>query len=133
VITIIALIVVGLLAGVMSAALGVGGGIVYVPALVALFGFAQHEAQGTSLAVIVPTMIVAGFVHGRAKRVDWNLVLPLALASLVGGFFGARTALALDAVLLRRMFAVLLILASLRMLAKTRRAGYEPADPVIEP
>jgi hypothetical protein len=133
VITIIALIVVGLLAGVMSAALGVGGGIVYVPALVALFGFAQHEAQGTSLAVIVPTMIVAGVVHGRARRVDWNLVLPLALASLVGGFFGARTALALDAVLLRRMFAVLLILASLRMLAKTRRAGYEPAAPLIEP
>lgn len=124
-ITILGLIVLGLAAGVLAAALGVGGGIVYVPALVAIFGFAQHEAQGTSLAVIVPTMIVAAIVHSRAKRVDWPTVVPLALASLIGGFLGARVALSLDDLLLRRMFAGFLILASLRMLAKTRRRTYE--------
>lgn len=131
-ITVVGLIVLGLVAGMLSAALGVGGGIVYVPALVAVFGFAQHEAQGTSLAVIVPTMTVAAVVHSRAKRVDWRTVVPLATASLFGGFLGARVALSLDDLLLRRMFAAFLILASLRMLSKTRRRNYE-APVVTEP
>jgi len=122
--TVVALIAVGLVAGVLAAALGVGGGIVYVPALVALFGFAQHEAQGTSLAVIVPTMVVAAFVHSRAGRVDWRTVLPLGVAAVIGGFLGARTALALDATLLRRIFAGLLVIASIRMLGRTRSAAH---------
>ena len=122
--TVAALIAVGLSAGVLSAALGVGGGIVYVPALVALFGFAQHEAQGTSLAVIVPTMVVAAYVHARAGRVDWRTVVPLGIAAVVGGFLGAQAALALDATLLRRLFAGLLVIASIRMLGRTRSAAH---------
>lgn len=122
--TAVALIAVGLAAGVLSAALGVGGGIIYVPALAALFGFAQHEAQGTSLAVIVPTMIVAAFVHGRAGRVHWPTVVPLGTAAVLGGFLGAQVALALDATLLRRLFAGLLVIASIRMLSRTRSAAY---------
>jgi len=122
--TAIALIAVGLAAGVLSAALGVGGGIVYVPALVALFGFAQHEAQGTSLAVIVPTMVVAAVVHARAGRVHWPTVVPLGIAAVIGGFLGAQAALALDATLLRRLFAALLVFASIRMLGKTRSAAH---------
>lgn len=127
--TAIALIAVGLAAGILSAALGVGGGIVYVPALVTLFAFAQHEAQGTSLAVIVPTMVVAAFVHARAGRVDWRTVVPLGIAAVIGGFLGARTALALEAPLLRKLFAGLLVIASIRMLGKTRaRAHSTPTD-----
>lgn len=122
--TAVALIAVGLVAGVLSAALGVGGGIIYVPALVALFGFAQHAAQGTSLAVIVPTMVVAAVAHGRAGRVHWPTVVPLGIAAIIGGFLGAQVALALDATLLRRLFAVLLVIASLRMLGKTRSAAH---------
>jgi hypothetical protein len=124
---IVALIAVGLAAGVLSAALGVGGGIVYVPALVTLFSFAQHEAQGTSLAVIVPTMIVAAVVHSKARRVDWHTVIALGSAAVVGGFLGASSALALDGPVLRRMFAIFLVLTSFRMLAKTRRSAHQPA------
>jgi len=123
---ILGLIVIGLLAGMLSAALGVGGGIVYVPALVTLFGFAQHEAQGSSLAVIVPTMIVAAAVHSKAKRVDWPTVIVLGAAAVVGGFLGASSALAIDGPLLRRLFAGFLVLVSIRMLAKTRRSAHAP-------
>lgn len=124
---IVALIAVGLAAGVLSASLGVGGGIVYVPALVTLFSFAQHEAQGTSLAVIVPTMIVAAVVHSKARRVDWDTVIALGSAAVVGGFLGASSALALEGPVLRRLFAIFLVLTSLRMLARTRRSAHEPA------
>lgn len=122
--TAVALIAVGLGAGLLSAALGVGGGIVYVPALVTLFAFAQHEAQGTSLAVIIPTMVVAAYVHTKAGRVDWHTVVPLGIAAVLGGLLGAGTALALEAPILRRLFAILLVLTSIRMLGKTRSRAH---------
>lgn len=122
--TVIAFIAIGLLAGGLAATLGVGGGIVYVPALVAFFSFAQHEAQGTSLVVIVPTTVVAAYIHARAKRVDWPTALLLGLGGLFGGFLGAASALQIDAPVLKRMFAVFLVLMSLRMLRKTRSASH---------
>lgn len=124
--TVVALILVGLIAGALGATLGVGGGIVYVPALVALFSFAQHEAQGTSLAVIVPSTIVAAYVHARAGRVDWKTAALLGIGGIGGGVLGARIALSLDAPLLKRMFAVFLVLAVLRMLGKTRSRAHPP-------
>lgn len=126
--TVVALIAVGLIAGTLGAMLGVGGGIVYVPALVALFSFAQHEAQGTSLAVIIPSTIVAAYVHARAGRVDWRTALLLGSGGIVGGLLGARIALSLDAPVLKRMFAVFLVLAVLRMAGKTRNRAHAPVD-----
>jgi len=123
--TILLLLLVGVLAGSIAASLGVGGGIIYVPALVALFGFAQHEAEGTSLALIIPTTIVATVVHARAGRVDWPTAGLLATGAILGGFFGARTALALDPALLQRLFGVLVAITALRMLRKTRRSAHE--------
>lgn len=120
-------IAIGLGAGILAATLGIGGGIVYVPALVALFSFAQHEAQGTSLAVIVPTAIVAAAVHARAKRVDWVMALALGAGGVIGGLLGAWSALSLDGPLLRRMFAGFLVITSLRMLKRTRRRSEEEA------
>lgn len=122
--TVIALIAVGLLAGALAASLGVGGGIVYVPALVALFSFSQHEAQGTSLAVIVPTMVLAGVIHGRAGRVDWRTALILGAGGVLGGWIGANAALSLEAPVLRRLFAVFLVLMAARMVRRTTRAAH---------
>lgn len=126
--TVVALIVIGLIAGTLGAMLGVGGGIVYVPALVALFSFAQHEAQGTSLAVIVPSTIIAAYVHARAGRVDWRTALLLGSGGILGGLLGARIALSLGAPVLKRMFAVFLALAVLRMAGKTRSRAHAPVD-----
>ena len=126
--TVIGLILIGLVAGALAASLGVGGGIVYVPALVTLFAFAQHEAQGTSLAVIIPTVLLAATIHGRAGRVDWRIAILLGSGGIIGGLLGAGTALSLEAPVLRRMFAVFLILMAIRMLRRTTRAAHHPDE-----
>jgi uncharacterized membrane protein YfcA len=110
-----ALVTLGLFAGAMAAALGLGGGIIFVPSLVVLFGFEQHIAQGTSLAVIFPTAIVATVAHARMGNVRWRLSIPIGLAGIVGAVAGAQIALQLDADLLRRMFGVFLMLLAARM------------------
>lgn len=123
--TVLLLLLVGVLAGSVAASLGVGGGIIYVPVLVAVFGLAQHEAEGTSLAVIVPSALIAAIVHSRAGRVDWRTVSLLAVGAIGGGFLGARAALALEPDLLQRLFGVLVAITALRMLRKTRRSSHE--------
>ncbi len=116
------LILTGLAAGVLAALLGVGGGVVFVPALVVLFGLEQHLAQGTSLAAIVPTTLVASLRHARRGRVDWMLAAAVAFGGIAGGLLGAELALDLAPELLRRLFVGLLMIVSIRMAAKTRRA-----------
>jgi uncharacterized membrane protein YfcA len=117
------LVVIGLAAGALAALLGIGGGIVFVPTLVTIYGFQQHLAQGTSLAVILPTAVVATIIHGRAGRVHWRLAGMLAIGGVLGGLSGAGTALALDAPVLRRMFAGFLVITALRMLRRTKRTA----------
>ena len=109
-------IIIGLGAGALSASLGVGGGVIYVPALVLFFSFDQHVAQGTSLAVIVPTALLGAIVHARAGRVVWTYAVPLGVAAIAGGLAGGWLALELGDTLLRRMFAALLAVTALRML-----------------
>jgi hypothetical protein len=119
--TVIGLIVLGLVAGAFAAALGVGGGVIFVPSLVVIFSFTQHTAQGTSLAVVVPTAIVGAMVHTRAGRVDWKLALRIAVGGVIGAVTGSRTALALDGAVLRRLFAGLLVVMAGRMLLRSLR------------
>ena len=77
---ILSLIAVGLVAGTIAAALGLGGGIIFVPTLVVLFGFEQHVAQGTSLAVIFPTAIVATIAHAKMGSVRMKIAVPIGLS-----------------------------------------------------
>lgn len=114
-------IAVGLLAGTLAASLGLGGGVVFVPALVALMSFDQHLAQGTSLAVILPTAVVGMIGHSRRGRVVWPVAGALAAAGIVAGLIGARLALKLEAVVLQRMFATLLLVLAANMVVRTYR------------
>ena len=123
--TAVILILIGLVAGSASASLGIGGGIIFVPSLVVLFDFDQHVAQGTSLAVIVPTTIIGAWVHARAGRVVWRLAIPIGLGGIVGGLAGAAIALWIDAATLQRMFAVFLLLVAVRMLRRTKASEHE--------
>jgi uncharacterized membrane protein YfcA len=112
---IVSLVVLGLCAGAIAASLGLGGGVIFVPALVVLFGFEQHIAQGTSLAVIFPTAIVATIAHTRRGNVRWRLAIPIGMAGIVGAVIGAQIALRLDPDVLRQMFGVFLMLLAVRM------------------
>lgn len=114
-IEIIGYVLVGLIAGGLASTLGIGGGVVYVPAFVSLFAFSQHTAQGTSLAIIVPTTVIAAIAHARARRVMWRLMIIVATAGIVGAVAGAKTALVLDEAVLRRIFAVVLVILAVRM------------------
>lgn len=119
------LIAVGFGAGTLSATLGVGGGVVFVPALVTLAGLEQQAAQGTSLAVILPTVVIGTTMHARADRIDWPVAAMVGLGGILGGVGGAQVALALPADVLSRLFAGFLVVMAVRMLPRTRAA-----DPV---
>jgi len=115
VIDLLVLVAIGLVAGALAASLGIGGGVVFVAALALVLGFDQHLAQGTSLAVILPTASVATIGHTRAGRVDWRLAIPTGVAGIVGGLIGAKTALAIDGEVLRRLFSIALFAISVRL------------------
>lgn len=117
--TVLALVLIGLVAGALATALGIGGGVVFVPALVVLLGFGQHLAEGTSLAVIVPTTIIGAWVHHRHGRIEWRTALTIGGFGVIGGLVGSRLALALEADVLRRLFAVLLLVVAARLLHQT--------------
>jgi uncharacterized membrane protein YfcA len=118
----------GLAAGVLSALMGVGGGVIMVPAFVLLFGMDQHTAEGTSLLVIIPTAVMGAYRHSRHGYTTWRLGLLIGAGGIVGGLLGAQAALALPAEILQRLFAGFLVLTGVRMLLKARppRAAETP-------
>jgi hypothetical protein len=99
-----------------------------VPVLVLFLDYSQQLAQGTSLAVILPTAVVGAIVHARRGRVIWRLAAPIAIAGVAGALLGAALALQLDGLILRRLFAALLVFLALRLLWQTRRVGSAPVD-----
>ena len=123
--TVILAISLGLAAGVMSGLLGVGGGILFVPALVAL-GLGQVEAAATSLLAIVPTAGVGVWRHARHGTVRFRSALVIGVASVVGVEAGVQIATSLPEHVLRRLFGVLLIAvaAQLAWRAVGPRASY---------
>lgn len=95
--------------GVLAGLFGVGGGVVLVPLLVLLFGYEQHQAQGTSLVALVPPTGLLGFLeYSKAGYVDWKVGLLLMPGIFLGGLLGSRAAQRLSPHRMRRVFAVLL-------------------------
>ena len=113
----IALVLVGLFAGVVSVVLGVGGGIVVVPALLWLRGMETKAAVATSLAMIVPTAVV-GAIRKPAGLVDWTAAGILACGAVAGAFAGEWVSSALPALWIKRAFAALLVLVAVRLVAE---------------
>jgi len=125
VIEILGLILLGLVTGSLAVSLGVGGGIIIVPALVTIFAFGQHEAIGTSLAIIVPTAAVSALAHHRAGRVIWKLAALVGFSGVMGAVAGVNVALAMEPDLLKRLFAILLAALSIRMALRAKRLHAE--------
>jgi uncharacterized membrane protein YfcA len=114
---IIILLCIGLFAGVLSGMVGVGGGIIIVPALIYFLSMSQHQAQGTSLAVLLlPAGIFAVYNYYSAGFVDIKSTLLIAATFVIGGFIGSKIAISIDQALVKKIFAVFLLLVAMKML-----------------
>ncbi len=114
---IVLFLLIGLLAGTLSGLLGIGGGTIIVPALVFIFGYSQHLAQGTTLALMIPPIgILAAWTYYRQGDVNLSAAVFICLGFVLGGLFGARLAAVIPDLLLRRLFGVFFLLVSVRMM-----------------
>ena len=115
--TILLLLLAGLVAGVLSGLVGVGGGIIIVPALMLLLGFNQHEAQGTSLGLLLlPIGILAVMNYYKQGYINIKVVLIMAVAFTLGAWLGSKLSLSLSEVALKKIFAVFLVVIAVKML-----------------
>jgi uncharacterized protein len=120
--TIIILLMVGMAAGMLGGVVGVGGGIVIVPALVYFLGFNQQTAQGTSLGLILLPVGILGFLQyyyscqKAGTPISFNVIGILAIAFVVGSFFGSKIALSVSQDILKKCFAILLVIVAIKML-----------------
>ena len=115
--TVFILMMIGLTAGVLSGLVGIGGGIVIVPALIYFIGFSQRTAQGTSLAILLLPIGLLGVIQFyKAGYVDIKVTAVIALAFFLGSYFGSRIALTVPQDILKKYFAVLLLVIGIKML-----------------
>lgn len=110
-------ILLGLMAGALSGLIGIGGGVIIVPALILFFGLSQHQAQGTTLAMLIPPVgILAAWAYYKQGYVLMDIAGYMCVGFLVGGFFGARIATHFSNLILERIFGLALLLIAMKML-----------------
>jgi len=115
--TIVILVLIGLFAGILSGFVGVGGGIIIVPALVFFLGLTQHQAQGTSLFVLsMPVVIFAVINYWKTDNVNWKFGLIVASTFVIGAFLGSKLSLKLSPGMVKLVFGVLLAYVSIRLI-----------------
>src|SRR6478735_10926150 len=106
---VVILLIIGLLAGMLSGLIGVGGGIIIVPALIYFLGFSQHEAQGTSLGLLLlPVGILAVLNYYKQGYIDLKVIGVMSIAFVLGGWLGSKLSVVLSELLVKRIFAVIL-------------------------
>ena len=125
--TILLAVVLGVAAGVLAGMFGVGGGILFVPVLVAL-GLGQLEAQGTSLLAILPTVLAGSWSQRRYGNLRARTALVVGVSSIAGVEVGARLVTGLPETTLRRLFAVLLFAVAAQLVWRTRRRSARYPD-----
>jgi uncharacterized membrane protein YfcA len=110
-------ILIGLIAGMLSGLVGVGGGIIIVPALVFFLGFGQHQAQGTSLGILLlPAGIFAVINYYKQGYIDLKVVVILFIGFVIGGYLGSKISLNLSETVVKKIFAVVLVIVAGKML-----------------
>jgi len=120
-INIVICILLGLIAGAISGLVGIGGGVIIVPALIFLFGFTQHKAQGTTLALMIPPIgLLAAWSYYKQGAVDIKTAIFIGLGFLLGGLLGAKFAIGISDAVLEKIFGVILLLIALKMLFFTK-------------
>ncbi len=118
---VVAAIVIGLLAGALGGLFGVGGGIIFVPALVLLFGLGQVEAEATSLLAIIPVVLAGTWRQHLYGNVRWRSALIIGVVAVAGVELGVLTAKALPEETLQRLFGLLLLMVAAQLIWRARR------------
>ncbi|MFC0772502.1 sulfite exporter TauE/SafE family protein [Terrimonas alba] len=114
---VITILLIGLFAGVLSGLVGVGGGLIIVPALIFFLGFTQHQAQGTSLGLLLlPVGILAVINYYNKGNVDIKVVAIMSVAFIAGGYLGSKLALRLPEDTVKKIFAVFLFYSAFKLL-----------------
>lgn len=117
--TIITLIIIGLAAGILSGLIGVGGGIIMVPLFVLFLGLSQHNAQGMSLAVMLPPvtfLAVYNYHKAGGGSIDWKVALIVSVLFIIGGFLGSKIALQIDQRMLKKVFGVMMLIVAVKLI-----------------
>ncbi|OFX60945.1 MAG: permease [Bacteroidetes bacterium GWB2_41_8] len=111
------LAIIGLMAGVFSGTFGVGGAIIVIPSLVFFLGLSQHQAQGTSLAFMIPPVtLMAALNYSKNGYVNWKFAIVLAIMFVVGTYFGSILSVSIPEKILKKMFGGLLLLVALKII-----------------
>lgn len=118
--TIIILVIIGLLAGILSGLVGIGGGIIMVPLFIFFLGLNQHNAQGLSLAVMLPpvTFLAVYNYHtaGNGGNIDWKVAILVSTLFIIGGFLGSKLALQIDQRMLKKIFGVFMLIVAIKLI-----------------
>lgn len=115
--TVLILLAIGLFSGMLGGLVGIGGGIILVPALIYFLGFSQLNAQGTSLALIMfPVGILAVINYYKQGYIDFNIVFILAIGFVIGSFLGSKFAMNIPQDIIKKCFAILMIYIAFKML-----------------
>ena len=110
-------LILGLFTGIVSGLIGIGGGVLLTPALVYLFGFTQHSAQGTTLALLVPPVsLLAAWTYYQQGAVNLKVAFLIFLGFFIGGLFGAKVAINLPEIWLKRFFGFAMLSLGLKMM-----------------
>lgn len=121
--TLFILVAIGLLAGMLSGFIGVGGGIIIVPGLIYFLGLPQHMAQGTSLALMLPPIgVLAAYNYYKAGEMNVSYAIVIAVAFIIGGFFGSKISLKLSPHTVKFFFGVLMLYVSIRMISSSYKS-----------
>ena len=116
--TFIILIIIGLLAGILSGLVGVGGGILMIPLLIIFLGLTQHEAQGTALfAMLPPIGVLAAINYYKEGFVKWEYAIVIAFTFVIGGYLGSKLSLSLPPQMVRRIFGVIMLLGAIKLIS----------------
>jgi len=113
---IIICLLIGLVAGTLSGLLGIGGGIIIVPALVYIFGMSQHQAQGTTLALMVPPIgLLAAWTYYKEGYVDLKVAALICLGFFLGGLLGASLSMDISEEMLKKSFGIIFMAIAIKM------------------
>jgi uncharacterized membrane protein YfcA len=115
--TLITLLLVGLIAGFASGMVGIGGGILIIPALMYFLNLSQHQAQGVTIGLLLmPVGFLAAYNYYKSGNLNFNYSLVMAVTFIAGAWIGSKTSLAIDAKLMKKVFGGIIFLISLKML-----------------